>query len=177
MARLFTHHDPYCVHTLIGVAVLLHFAYRFYCVCCFGVTFPTGEPLVSSSGLVLLRGLRAVSAFIPPVPCKRLYTAPMVWPEFRMYGSLFAMWHVCATLLTLHNLWLEGVISNAAAWFSFLALRTIAASVITHQYGGCVYRTTNCMPYPSWFNWRRRRWKFTEQRQIVDTELLRSHYH
>jgi hypothetical protein len=90
-----------------------------------------------------------MTAFIPPVPGKRLHSAPMIWPEFRMHSAVFAMRHVCATLLTLHNLWPEGVLVNAVARFLLLALTTCAASLISHRYGDSVQRTTNCMPYPS----------------------------
>ena len=152
MAKLFTNHDPYRVHTLVGASVLLHFTYRLYCVLYFGVVFPSWEPLWTSTWSVLLHGALAMTAFIPPVPSKRLHSAPMIWPEFRMHSAVFAMRHVCATLLTLHNMWPESVIVQAVARFFLLALTTWAASRISFWYGDSVQRTTNCMPYPSCLN-------------------------
>ena len=146
VARLCTNHDPCHAHALLGVPVSLRFMDRVYCWFRFGVTSPTEEPLAMSTGLVLLHGALALRAFPPPVPHTRSSTAPTIWPEFRMGNSPCAMWHVWATLRTVHVLWPEGVVSTAAVRFSLLAWTTSAASLVTHRYGDSVHRTTNCMP-------------------------------
>jgi hypothetical protein len=90
MAPLFTRHDPFHVHKVLGACALGHFAYRIVAACGRG----------ASSGLqtdpwfpvwVGLHGLLSVSSFLFKVPRNRVVGKPMMYPEFHAHSVAFAL--------------------------------------------------------------------------------------
>ena len=77
IAKLITKHDPFHIHKILGVLVLLHYAYRF----------------------VLLFRL-SWSSLLLPLPSKRNFSEPMIWPEFRLHSIVFATRHIVTSILS-----------------------------------------------------------------------------
>ena len=157
MAKLITHHDKFHIHKILGLLVLLHYVYRFGLLFQHGSAFPTtsgGEssesPLVASLG-VLLHGLLSWSSLLLPLPSKRNFNAPMIWPEFRLHSITFATRHVVATICTLNDWWPDegSYLRHGLARAAVVLGAVKAASLITDRYGCRDQRTTNSMPYPS----------------------------
>ena len=105
MANLITNHDPYHIHKLLGLASLLNYFLRFYYLFVYGTAFPTHEPFTQALCCVLLHGVLSTSSLLLPLPLKRNFASPMIWPEFRLHSITFALRHVIATMLTLSNAW------------------------------------------------------------------------
>jgi len=151
MAKLITDHDPYHVHKVLGLLALLHYIYRFGLLYRYGNAFPSSESTIIATCGVFLHGLLSWSSLLLPLPNKRNFNKPMIWPEFRLHSITFATRHVVATLLTLNNLWPDEndhVILHAMARAAVVLGAVKAASYITDRYGNREQRTTNSMPYP-----------------------------
>lgn len=158
MARLFTNHDPYHIHKTLGLFALMNFLLRFYYVARYGNSFPpeAGESKGFQCLCVLVHAaLPAMSMFLP-LPPKRNFWMPMIWPEFRLHSILFSCRHVLCTLLTILELWPTqiwgstfGVALAECACKLAVVIGTVQlASLITDHYGDREKRTTNAMPYP-----------------------------
>lgn len=148
MAHLITHHDPFHIHKILGVLVLLHYIYRFYLVFQTGTAFPSAESPSRAICGVILHGLLSWSSLLLPLPTRRNFAKPMIWPEFRLHSILFASRHVFSAILSLAHLWPNGNIGNLFARASIILGTVNIASFITQNYGCNVKRTTNSMPYP-----------------------------
>jgi hypothetical protein len=149
MARLVTKHDPYHIHKCLGVFVLLHYVYRIFLVCTTGDAFPPSHSRTTQSAGVLMHGLLSWSSLLLPLPVRRNFASPMIWPEFRLHSILFATRHVVCTLLTLHHAWPSNLYLNMMLKMSIVSVVMKVASYITEQHGCRINRTTNSMPYPS----------------------------
>ena len=148
MVHLITTHDPYHIHKTLGLFALLHFGYRFFLLFTTANAFPADEPILIPTVCFLSHGLLSWSSLLLPLPEKRNYASPMIWPEFRLHSITFATRHVVCGLLTLHNLWPSHpfLLSFANA---VVILGTITvASEITNRHGDREKRTTNALPYP-----------------------------
>ncbi len=148
MAKLFTHHDPYNIHKILGGFIILHTFYRCYLILFFGTAFPENESVWRQSIGVLAHISLSCSSLLIPIPKKRNFNSPMIWPEFRLHSILFATRHMLSTLITLHNLWPEDIYLEAISKYSLLFTNIQLAKYITKEYGDHEKRTTNAMPYP-----------------------------
>lgn len=152
MAKLITNHDPYHIHKILGVSVLLHYLYRFALLFRHGTAFPTSEdPQVAAAG-VFLHAMLSWSSLLLPLPVKRNFTRPMIWPEFRLHSIAFASRHIVTTIITLLDFWPDAetsMLAHAVARGLVLCGTVKAASIITDKWGCREQRTTNAMPYPS----------------------------
>ena len=102
MAKLFTHHDRYHVHKILGLLVLLHYIYRFALLYRCGDAFPPPNmesPHWASSAGVILHGLLSWSSLLLPLPTKRNFNAPMV----SHVGRPHTWQYIIASMLT-HSL-------------------------------------------------------------------------
>eukprot|EP00980_Cylindrotheca_fusiformis_P005570 scaffold1183_cov114-Cylindrotheca_fusiformis.AAC.3 len=152
MAKLITDHDPYHIHKILGVLTLLHYLYRFVLLFQYGTAFPQSEPKSHAVAGVVLHGLLSWSSLLLPLPAKRNFNKPMIWPEFRLHSITFASRHVVTTLITLLDLWPNNTNSTVpeALARAVVVLGTVqAAKIISNKYGDREKRTTNAMPYPS----------------------------
>jgi hypothetical protein len=148
MAKLFTRHDRYHAHALVGGSVLLHFLRRFIQLLRHGTSFPDSESKSLQTVGILLHLLLPTLSLQFSLPEKRNFAAPMIWPELRLHSILFSTRHVVATLISLWNLWPNSLAAEILAKEA-LVLGTIQlASVISKQVGDPKRRTTNAMPYP-----------------------------
>ena len=149
MANLFTNHDPYHIHKLFGIASLFNYIIRLYYLFLYGTAFPTGEPLQVAVCCVLVHGLLSISSLLLPLPTKRNFSSPMIWPEFRLHSITFAMRHVIATVFSLSGISFKYKITEAFMKLGLILLTIQCASWITDKYGDREKRTTNSMPYPT----------------------------
>ena len=175
MARLLTDHDPGHIHALLGSIALLHFLYRTLLVFTFGDAFPapaaddahsTRRRLWLDMFLVLVHSLLPMASLLLPLPEKRNFKSPMIWPEFRLHSLVFASRHVLATLFWLvvrhyyqhttnesrtTRATTEGLFSMSLWQFAAMLLLVqatmFAASTVTNTLGCAENRTTNAMPY------------------------------
>ena len=147
MAKLFTHHDPYNIHKILGGFIILHTFYRCYLILFLGTAFPENESVWKQSIGVLAHISLSCSSLLIPIPEKRNFNSPMIWPEFRLHSILFAMRHMLSTLITLHNLWPDDIYLEAISKYSLLFTNIQLAKYITNEYGDNENRTTNAMPY------------------------------
>ena len=150
MAKLFTNHDPFHIHKTLGLLALLDYLLRLYYLFRYGSAFPSHEPLGRALFCVSIHGILSVSSLLLPIPSKRNFSSPMIWPEFRLHSITFAMRHVIATILTLLDAWPSGIFFEAGLKLSLVIFTIECASWITEMFGDRIKRTTNTMPYPSW---------------------------
>jgi hypothetical protein len=161
MAKLFTHHDPFHLHALLGGLALLHFLVRWALLLIQGTSWPEQEPLFSKISCTALHFVLPMVSLLLPVPEKRNFSAPMIWPEFRLHSLLFATRHVIATICSFCDLpEIPQVLGAVVLQYTTMCL----ASYITVTYGDEERRTTNAMPYPKYLS-------------ATDIQTTRSMYH
>ena len=148
MAFLITRHDPFHVHKLMGVIVLCNFVYRLWLLTTTGTFFPRHGSF--ELGCVLMHALLSWSSLLLPLPSKRNFHSPMIWPEFRIHSILFATRHTVCTIISLGDYWPRNVWYKTI-WMGVLVLAPSSlAKYATKRLGDSEVRTTNGMPYPSW---------------------------
>ena len=152
MANLFTSHDPYNLHKVLGFACLLNFILRSYYIITFGTAFPTHEPIFQAVTLVTLHGVLSLSSLALPLPSKRNFTSPMIWPEFRLHSIIFGLRQVIATLFSILEWWPSNKLNEACMKLGLIMLTIKCASWVTENFGDRERRTTNSMPYPIWIS-------------------------
>eukprot|EP00037_Helgoeca_nana_P001665 m.28472 g.28472 ORF g.28472 m.28472 type:complete len:320 (+) comp12020_c0_seq3:554-1513(+) len=148
MANLITSHDPFHIHKLLGLLVLFHFLYRIGLAFLYADAFPATEARSVQIGWVLLHGALSWSSLLLPLPQKRNFSSPMIWPEFRFHSIAFVTRHVVATVVTLAGLWPDSFLHEALCKTALLVATVYAARLITDRFGDRERRTTNAMPYP-----------------------------
>ena len=149
MANLFTKHDPYNIHKILGLIVLFHIFYRYYLIFLLGTAFPENESLIQKTVSISFHGILSLSSLLLPLPNKRNFTSPMIWKEFRLHSIVFALRHVVCSLLTLHNIWPKYPLYEAISKYFMIYIVIYCAGYITDKYGNKEKRTTKSMPYPS----------------------------
>ena len=177
MAKLLTDHDPGHVHAILGCVALLHFLGRILNAFLLGDAFPytgTTSGLCMDLLLVSVHSLLPSASLLLPLPTKRNFKNPMIWPEFRLHSLIFASRHVLATLFwlvarhvknstaatSLRDRELLITSQHSDGLFSmplgpFLVMMGLihgtmyGATQVTKNYGCKENRTTNAMPYNS----------------------------
>ena len=152
MAKLITNHDPYHIHKILGVLVLIHFLYRFTLLIASGTAFPSDEEPMKASFSIVLHGALSWSSLLLPLPNRRNFNSPMIWPEFRLHSILFASRHVVCSIISVNNVWPDDVVYGAFVKIFLIISTSYIAGRITNLYGCKEKHTTNAMPYPEWTN-------------------------
>lgn len=161
MAYLFTNHDKYHIHKILGILAFCNFILRFYYAIAYKTSFPAFESKLISCSCVLIHALLPIASLTIPLPEKRNFASPMIWKEFRLHSILFSCRHVLFTIITLLELWptqyktYTYTYGTALITESFIKYLIIigfikVAGVITEKYGDKENRTTNSMPYPAY---------------------------
>lgn len=148
MAKLITNHDPGHVHKILGVLVLFHYIYRLGLLFGTGNAFPQSEPPAAQALCVGIHALLSWSSLLLPLPAKRNFSSPMIWPEFRLHSIIFATRHAACACVTLLGLWPAYWLYDAAAKLVAIGMTVLAARWATDRHGCRERRTTNAMPYP-----------------------------
>jgi hypothetical protein len=149
MTFLFTHHDSYHIHAVLGLFVLISFLTRLINIVMFGTAFPETESTLITYGSILCHGFLPLSSLLLPIPTKRNFSSPMIWPEFRLHSILFGLRHVIATLMDITDSWPKSLYMNILCKTCFIISVVLLAKLISQRYGDENLRTTNAMPYPS----------------------------
>ncbi len=149
MAFLITHHDPYHIHAILGLIVLLSFLTRIINIIIFGTAFPDSESKIFSCCCILSHGILPLSSLFLPIPAKRNFSSPMIWPEFRLHSIIFGLRHVIATLMEITDSWPKLLWLNILCKTCLVISVVLLAKLISKLYGDTDLRTTNSMPYPS----------------------------
>jgi len=167
MAKLFTDHDHFHSHAIVGALALLHFLWRFIQLLRFGTSFPDEhhEPRWFQTAGVMVHLLLPLLSFQFPLPQKRNMNKPMIWNEGRLHSLIFAIRHIIVTLGVIWGIFPNFSIDSqqlkaySADWYVALVTEIIAkqalvlgtclaARIVTDKYGDTKNRTTNSMPYP-----------------------------
>ena len=159
MAKLITHHDPFHIHKLLGVLVLIHFVYRFlYAALLRGYVFcsvaAVNEGVCSpqqvhwDAACIVLHGLLSWSSLLLPLPAKRNFSSPMIWIEFRFHSITFASRAVIGSLISLYGLWpQQSLLLNLMAKLGLILGTCYTADYITAHYGCTEQRTVRYTVY------------------------------
>jgi hypothetical protein len=151
MAKLFTSHDYFHLHSIFGFICLLNFMLRLYNIILYKVAFTINANKTIDILAILSHLILPLLSLQFRLPKNRNYTSPMIWTEFRYHSLLFASRHVIMTLFHLVNikinLYLE-ILFKTGLIIVVLHL----SNVITEKYGSTYSRTTNAMPYPEHLN-------------------------
>lgn len=157
MAHLFTRHDPFHLHKTLGLLALLNFILRIYYAIRYGNSFPDFESKRWACACVLIHAALPLTSLALPLPTKRNFSSPMIWPEFRLHSILFACRHVICTVISILELWPTQILGtrSAAPVLAECGMKVLIvlafvyiARMITDRYGDKEHRTTNAMPYP-----------------------------
>eukprot|EP00931_Biecheleriopsis_adriatica_P081406 TRINITY_DN5473_c0_g1_i1.p1 TRINITY_DN5473_c0_g1~~TRINITY_DN5473_c0_g1_i1.p1 ORF type:complete len:360 (-),score=39.81 TRINITY_DN5473_c0_g1_i1:50-1075(-) len=150
MAKLFTGHDRFHIHAVLGLTALLHFCLRFAILLTSGRD--SFSPCLASAGLLAVHFLLHATSFQFDLPEKRMRSKPMIWREFRVHNAIFAYRNlVCAVLgIWLPDWWYRAGLSFSAftVKIGVLCMTCWAAEKATERLGSKEDRTTNAMPYP-----------------------------
>lgn len=133
---------------MVGVTVLMNFLLRIIFVLWKGTAFPEFEPRAVAVASVLVHAVLSCTSLLLPLPQKRNFQKPMIWPEFRLHSILFACRHVLCTVIALLGLWPEDFLASVCCKTLVVVCTVTLAGFITERYGEKVKRTTNAMPYP-----------------------------
>lgn len=148
MAKLFTHHDRFHMHAMLGVAALLHFLGRF--VYLFATGRDSFAPGLLSTATLAIHVLLHGSSFQFEIPPRRMWSKPMIWKEFRVHNAIFAYRHLlCAALgIWMPNWWVRDLSVGSMVCKVAVVLTTMRlADMATERLGSTEKRTTNAMPY------------------------------
>jgi len=135
--KLFTQEDPKGIHKLLGVYVLLHFAYRVIGKSLFSSDPSAGLGSRCGKGASLLpivcvipHGMLSLSSLIfHTVPRERVVGKPMIWQEFRAHNIIFGVRSVVCTVLA----WASYFFSNTPTWRR-VAIWGSSATVLLSNY-------------------------------------------
>lgn len=165
MSKLFTKHDAFHIHAIIGILCLIHFLYRYLRLCVYGCAFGEYElhyvhTKVFDTFCVLFHVLLHTTSFQFHLPAQRSEKRPMIWTEFRFHSAVFAFRHICCTL---SQWWLSTTFYENGGNVCFVVLTILFAKEITQCFGNTQKRTTNAMPYP-------------ENTNVVNIKLTKAFY-
>jgi len=149
MAKLFSHHDRFHVHAVLGFSALLHMFYRLGVFLLYGEdTFAPGYWTFLS---LMLHALLHVSSFQFVLPKQRNWAKPMIWNEARVHNAIFTYRHLIGVALATwapEFWWRKPTFWSYALKVALALLTCLAADVTTAKLGCTMKRTTNAMPYP-----------------------------
>jgi len=152
MAHLISKHDPYHVHKTLGLLGILNFLFRVVYHFVYGYTFGDQESRVTLFGSLAVHTGLSVTALLLPLPVRRMFTKPMIWPEFRLHNIVFALRHVIATFFIVSGVHSyvtsHGVGATLLYRLAIVLIPCAVADIVTTKYGDLEKRTTNAMPYP-----------------------------
>lgn len=150
MARLLSDHDKFHAHAILGLASLIHFAFRFFYLFAFGK-----DSFSADAASAVTLGIHVVlhaTSFQFDLPRNRLWTKPMIWREFRVHNAIFAYRHLVSAALGIwlpEWWWRTPSMSSTAVKVVLVLGACWAADVATDKLGNNEKRTTNAMPYPT----------------------------
>jgi len=93
ISKLFTHEDKFNIHKICGFIVLINYISLFidYCLSGFVGEISYRKMDIGFMALSWIHGLLSLSSFQFLVPKSRTGILPMIWQEFRVHSSIFAL--------------------------------------------------------------------------------------
>lgn len=149
MAKLFSNHDKFHIHAILGLSALLHFFFRFAYL--FGRFQDSFTPGVVSAITLGVHVLLHATSFQFVLPRNRLWTKPMIWREFRIHNAIFAYRHLIGAFIGIwfpEFWWRNPGVASIVLKVAIVSLACKCADVATDLVGSDEQRTTNAMPYP-----------------------------
>jgi len=143
----------------------MNFIARFFFIFSKGDAFPYSHNNINHLAFdiicVLLHAALPISSLLLPLPVRRNFNNPMIWPEFRWHSLIFASRHIIATIywLIVNNVQSERpanksyddlVSMDTPSFMIMLVLVHMtlwSASKVSESIGSTENRTTNAMPY------------------------------
>lgn len=144
MTSLFTHHDKYHIHKILGFGCLTHYAYRIVNKLLYGSMhfYPTSIITYITPAIHLTLSL---SSFIFYVPTNRFNSKAIIWKELQLHNIVFTSRSVCMMYHTLL------IVPNTSFYYYsrliIVILHHVAADIITKKYQVDSKTTTRDIPY------------------------------
>ena len=142
---LFTHHDAFHVHKILGFGCLAHYAYRICNKFIYGTMFFDSNSIVTYIAPAVHLTL-SLSSFIFRVPKNRFNTKAIIWKELQLHNIIFTSRSVC---MMYHALLMPE--KNINLYFysrlAIVGLHHIAADMVTNRYQIDDKTTTRDIPY------------------------------
>jgi len=139
--KLFTKEDPNYYHKWLGLACVLSFGYRYYCLVV-KASLGLGNDWFSWF-TIATHLLLSTSSLIFHVLKKRIINRPMViWEEYRLHAIVFTL-RSCSVFAygALRPSALAGSVWEPAALYGLVMMHHMAADAVTARYGSRSYTT------------------------------------
>lgn len=142
---LFTDHDRYHIHKILGFGCLSHYAYRIYNKLIYGTMFCDQTSLVTYISPAVHLSL-SLSSFIFHVPKNRFNSKAIIWKELQLHNIIFTSRSVC---MMYHILLCPDSNTNMYYYtrLGIVVLHHIAADIVTNYYQVDDKTTTRDIPY------------------------------
>ena len=151
MTKLFTRHDIYHSHAILGVLSIIHIFYRFILAIIYGNAFIKNS-IINDNILLLLHFFLHITSFQFTLPYNRNMNKPMIWNEFRFHSMIFTYRHLIFTVVKSHNIITILNYNNTFIQLFIVLITCYISDYATKLYGSYEIRTTNKMPYPEYYS-------------------------
>lgn len=142
---LFTHHDVFHLHKILGFGCLAHYGYRIFNKFMYGTMFFDPNSIITYI-MPAAHMTLSLSSFIFRVPKNRFNTKAIIWKELQLHNIIFTSRSVC---MMYHALLMP--YANINMYFysrlAIVGIHHIAADVVTHRYQIDEKTTTRDIPY------------------------------
>jgi len=148
MAKLFTHHDKFHAHAMLGCLALLNFFCRFTHL--FAHMSESFDMTYFSGMCLLVHFMLHATSFQFLLPRQRNFSQPMIWQEFRAHNAIFAYRHlICCTIGIIFPQWWyrNPTFLSVLIKVGIVTATMAAADKVSYMIGSTEERTTNSMPY------------------------------
>lgn len=142
---LFTNHDVFNTHKLLGFGCLAHYVYRIGNKIIYGSMFFNPNSIITYI-MPAVHLTLSLSSFIFRVPNNRFNTKAIIWKELQLHNIIFTSRSVC---MIYHALLIPD--SNINLYFysrlAIVGLHHIAADIVTYRFQVDEKTTTRDIPY------------------------------
>jgi len=142
---LFTNHDVFNVHKVLGFGCLLHYGYRIYNKLIYGTMFFDPHSMVTYIAPLAHLTL-SLSSFIFHVPKNRFNTKAIIWKELQLHNIIFTSRSVC---MMYHALFMPQINMHVYIYsrLGIVVLHHVLADIVTRHYQVQDKTTTRDIPY------------------------------
>lgn len=157
LSLLFTHHDRFNFHKILGIGCLAHYLLRFFWLGVYGSMFFDRSSWVTWA-TPFVHMLLSSSSFIFPVPKHRFGSKPIIWKELQLHNVIFVarsaalmLFFLCFPIAEGSD---KGVLEHYMTRFIIVASLHYAADVVTENFQDRGRTTTRDIPWdqgtPQW---------------------------
>ena len=138
-SRLFTDHDKYHLHKILGFGCLIHYNLRLYYKLVHGTMY-FGQNSMITYGTPLIHLGLSVSSFIFHVPKNRFESKVIIWKELQLHNIIFVSRSACMMLFSFTKL-------NYFYKLGILVGHHLLADYVSNKYINNDKTTTRDIPY------------------------------